>query len=220
MKTFFLENKQRVFLLGVPIVFLIILWSLNIYQVWWSLTPWKKLGSPPYTTIVKIGQIKFPGSYSPDFNLLHLMPGNDFRAPQPSTYVYGRIQIYMVDAADNWMAVESTANPMLESIIIENEKECAALLKMQWRFQDENLANVRLVDERGYCYSEYYQYAIYRVDEDGSVWIKYLNSKYPEYFRARVTLYTCLLLGLLLSVLTKILFRSSLLDPKPDYYAR
>lgn len=205
---------------GLPVLCLILLWSVNIYKIWWDVTPWKNLGSPPRVTIVHIGQIEFPGSWYPDFNLLHFMPGNDFRAPIPSAYVYGLGGVYNVDAAGNWVAVESTRNPMLEPIVIDNEKECAALLKATWRLREEHFPAARWVDERGYCYSEYYQYAAYRMDEDGNVWIKYLNSKYPEHFRDRATLYICLLLGLFLAILTGILFKTSLLNSKPDYDAR
>lgn len=195
MKTFLRENKLRLWLLGAPVLFLIVLWNINIYKVWWGyFTPWEYYGSPPGIPIGKFGEIDFPYGPSQD-SIPHYFsndryPTNLVSASRPDVYVYTRddYQLYVLTSQGSWRAVEFVRNPPLSNFaLIKNQQKCGVELSSEWNLPEEHFLNATSMDARGYCFSDRQQYAVYRIDQNGNVWEKYMHRDDPERLRDQIS---------------------------------
>lgn len=210
MKTFLRENKLRLLILGVPVLCLVILWSVNIYELWWDhLTPWENLGSPPGTKALIILDLYFPRS--PYFE------SGKALAPGIQVYASDR-RIYPLDSHSQWWPGEYTNR---FGAFEKDMVTCARLLEQEWNIETQNLPEARSTIIRGEC-SAYQstQYVIYQVRQDGTIWRRYLNAEIPDNFRRNTTFYTGLTLLVVLAIW---IGRVRKIDPiaiRPDYEAK
>jgi hypothetical protein len=154
MKIFLRENKGKWIALLFLMAYLVGIRYVNVYHVWYTLTPWQNLGKPPKEP-VKIMEIKLPdiGEKQP-FIVYVKGQGRDFFgccsltdekgwAPSDKPYYkfYGT-----VDPGPGW---------------------CAALIRAEWGV-DENLQGIKQNLDAGRCYP-YFQYAVYQIKQNGTV---------------------------------------------------
>ena len=229
MKTFLRENKLGLFLLGVPVFCLIVLWNVNIYRIWYDRTPWKNFGSPSETQIAKIGQLDFPDTSDvpssasfPRYDSNNLVSG-----PRPQVYVYGAGdgEIFVLHSLGGWNSVGAVRNPRLDSEIITIQKQCAVDLRNKWGLKEEFVPDARLVEARGFCVPDNHQYVVYQVDENGDVLEKYIQSNDPELLRIQITYLIILFMIGICAIWSAPVWWKRLVeyDPlklKPDYDAK
>lgn len=195
MKSFLWVNKLGLFLLGIPVLCLITLWNINIYKIWWEyFTPWEYYGSPSENPIVKIGEIDFPYGPSPDSTPHYFSnsryPTNLVSASRPDVYVYSRddYQSYVLTSQGSWHAVQFARNPPLSNFaLIKNQQKCGDELTSEWKLPEEHFPNASSVDARGFCFSDRQQYVVYRIDQNGDIWEKYMHKDDPERLRDQIT---------------------------------
>ena len=205
MKSFLRENKLRLLLLGIPVLCLIVLWNINIYKIWYDRTPWKNLGMPFYQTVKQLSHVHFGVNYS---------------------YPYVVVEdgsMYSFDWIGQWRPEGYPEYPDYEKRNIEEEHECARKIELLWNLESEKDKSSKIIEARGACayYSfDNYQYAVFKISQDGEILEKYVNGKEPRIFRNWATFYLCLFLVLSAPIWTRLFFQFDFLKPKPDYNAK
>lgn len=233
MKTWARKNQSKLLLVGTLLLVLAVLWSVNIYKIWWNFTPWKRFGFPPQTQIVKVGQIDFPDD--PDipsfFSPAHYYSNNLVNGFRPEVYVHGEGngEIFVLRSLKGeWDQVDSVRNPLLDNELIKVQTKCAATIQSKWKLADGMPARTRVMQARGLCITDHYQYVVYRIDANDSFLMKYMNSDDPEFFRMQITYVISILTMVLVviwlrpalrDVLDKASFKHDPLGLKPDYDA-
>ncbi len=218
MKTFLRKNRLRLFLLGVPIICLIVLWNVNIYKPWYDRTLWKNLGSPPSRSL-HVRYVRFPGTY------VHT-PGayfpTYFGEPEPTVDVEtldGRV--YSSDLEGQWSQAEYAYAPVYPTGKV-HKWDCAKRIEKEWGLKEEEFPHATNVFVQGKCsQGSSYQYAIYQIRENGDIWGKYINGEDPEYFLLNFTYYTFLVIVALYVFTSPVRYENAKrLELKPDFEAK
>lgn len=156
------ENRVKWVALLVFLVYLVGIRYVNIYRVWYTLTPWQNLGAPPKEP-TKIMEIKLPeiGTKQP-FIIYIKGQGRDFFGCCSLTDEKG------------WAPSDKPYYEFYGSVNPE-PSSCAALIRAEWGI-DENLQGITQSLDAGRCYP-YFQYAIYQIKQNGTVQGKILDER-------------------------------------------
>lgn len=168
MRTFLRENKGRLFLLLVLILCLVSLRTVNIYQIWYYLTPWENLGTPPMPA-ERIMEIKLPE------------PGGD---QSIIVYVKGPNRNYFgccsLTAEEGWTPSDKPYYEFYGSPNLELGF-CAELIRDEWDIQDD-FSDAKKSLEAGQCHPSFL-YSAFQIRQDGNVRRKIIDEKIPGAFK-------------------------------------
>ena len=211
MKTRLRENKLGLFLLGMPILGLIVLWNINVYKIWYDHTPWVKLEPSP-SKVVIIHYVSFPYSRT--------------RLPELSVYAEDK-KVHHMNGDGQW---DSAYRPdylqlgrIKASTIPSYESVCVTKIQIAWALDDEQDQNATIIYTRGSCAyrsSDDNQYAVYKIMQNDDIWVKYVTDEKPREFRKWVTFSICLFLALSSPFWIHIFADFDFLKLKPDYDAK
>jgi hypothetical protein len=207
MKIFLRENKWGLFLLVVPILCLIVIWNINIYKVWWDyFTPWKNFGSPP-AKVEQILRVNFP--HSP------------FQEARPIIYVYTfDRRVYVLDGRAQWRLGRNMLYFAEHDFNKEEKLACVDKIKQEWGLAEEDFQNAESVVAQGICSpNDSYQYAIYQIKPDGSIWEKYVNGVMLDHCRKSVSFWVKVATILYVLVWMGVFKKDNPFKTKPDYEA-
>ena len=207
MKTFLRENLLRLFLLAVPVLCLIVLWKINIYKIWYDNTPWRNLGAPPSSKVIQILDISFPNSpFSDSRTLLYV-------------YTFDK-KIYLLDGKSQWRLGHNMsfyANPDFNKKEKEEKLACAVKIKQEWGLEEKVFQSEESIVAQGVCSPDNsYQYAIYQITPDGSVWEKYVNGAMLDRFRESVSFWIKFATILYILVWTGVFKKDNPFKTRPD----
>ncbi|MFZ5857963.1 MAG: hypothetical protein ACOYZ6_14125 [Chloroflexota bacterium] len=216
MKTFLRENKTELLFLGLPILCLIVLWSVNFYKLSYEHDEWKNLGMPFNTPVSKLGSIEFP-YYDPlDILKSDRLKSDNFIADSPVISVWvssGKMYSFW---QDSWWTAGSLPFPTQE--MMEDGVNCAARLQNEWKLPKETSQSADMIEARGLCNKNNPQYAVYQIKQNGEIWEKHVDGRRIIFFRKSITV--SLLFFLIVSHSFWIgLFNINPIRPKPDYGA-
>ncbi len=208
MKTFLRENKGKSIFLIILILGMISLWRINIYQVWYFFTPWENLGIP-HSKVIQILRVDFPSGY---FGILE--------DAQPTIYVStANRRIYSLIYPYSWYP-EGHSYYAVSDNKKEEKMACALKLGREWGIEMNERQNKLDVITMGECSTQgMYQYAAYKINQDGSVWRKYINEERPKNFRLTVSFYLCSTIIFYLLVWAGIFRKRDILVLHPDVRA-
>lgn len=165
MKTFLWENKVKWIALLVFLAYLVGIRYVNVYHVWYTLTPWQNLGTPPKEA-EKIAQVNLP---------------LDGEAPPASVYV-------KISAREFYGCCNLTENkgwaladkPYYKFYASLDQKACTNWLRFQWGIQ-ENSEEVKSSLDLGQCHPHIY--TIYQLKQNGTIQGKTVSEEAPRLFK-------------------------------------
>lgn len=204
------ENKLGWLVLGVPLLGLAILWSVNVYKVWYDNTPWVKIASPP-SKVTKIHYVSFPYTTN--------------GLPEIEAYAEDR-KVYHLNGMGKWNSGHYPDYLELSHFkgnnISPQESVCVTKIRNEWQLDDEQDQNAYLIYTRGSCpfYANMnYKYVVYKFMNDGTVFGKYLTDEEPNEFRQWATFLLCLFLGVSSPIWIYLFVDFGFLKLKPDHRA-
>ena len=167
MRTFLRENKGRLFLLLVLILCLVSLRIVNIYQIWYYLTPWENLGTPPVEA-QKIVQVNLPVEDG---------------VPQAGVYIKAAPREFYgccnLTETEGWTPADKPYYKFYGSVSADTVA-CTERIKFEWGIPS-NIRNAKDSKDIGSCYP--HEYAVYQLKQDRGVWGKNISEEEPRQFK-------------------------------------
>ena len=107
--------------------------------------------------------------------------------------------------------------------ISPDESVCITKIQNAWGVEDEQDKNAYLMYTKGSC--AYYSfsdnhYVVYKIMQNGDIWVKYMTDEEPKEFRKWVTFSLCLFLALSSPIWIHLFIDFDFLKLKPDYNAK
>lgn len=206
-----MASKSKIILIpAIFILWLTLLWSINIRRIYYELTPWKNLGSPPAKALVLL-RVDFSYSYP-------------FEQNQPIIYVYAEdrktYNCCFSSIANHWGTGEHSLYAFSD-YEKDDKVACAEQLKQEWQLKDEEFSGAKDSIVQGECVTYGSdKLALVQIKQDGTVWEKYINEGKIQYLREEISFYTGLLLFLYILRPTRFFKNIDLLALTPDYNAK
>ncbi len=169
MKIFLRENKGKLTLLLILTLCMVGLRTVNIHQVWYYLTPWENLGSPPEPA-ERITRIDLPGENG---------SLDEFVYVKVSTGDFLGCCGLAKDANNGWVKLDRPYTDFYD-IADSEENACIERIETEWGFR-EDLQGAKNHGDAGQCFPHIY--AVYQIKQDGSVWKKIIGEDKPRSFK-------------------------------------